>query len=66
MGHPIFQLAKTPSGSRAVRELRDYKLSSLGALRLASQTTAITTTKLNALRIRVFLFHSIIHLKLKR
>lgn len=64
MGHPILQLAKTPSGSRAVRELRDYKLSSFGALRLASQTT--TTTKLNALRIRVFLFHSIIHLKLKR
>ena len=62
MGHPILQLAKTPSGSRAVRELRDYKLSSLGALRLASQTT----TKLNALRIRIFLFHSIIHLKLKR
>lgn len=65
MGHPIFQLAKTPSGSRVVHELRDYKLSSLGALRLASQTTT-TTTKLNALRIRVFLFHSIIHLKLKR
>lgn len=64
MGHPILQLAKTPSGSRAVRELRDYKLSSFGALRLASQTT--TTTKLNALRIRIFLFHSIIHLKLKR
>ena len=64
MGHPILQLAKTPSGSRAVRELRDYKLSSLGALRFASQTT--TTTKLNALRIRIFLFHSIIHLKLKR
>lgn len=65
MGHPILQLAKTPSGSRAVRELRDYKVFSLGALRLASQTTT-TTTKLNALRIRVFLFHSIIHLKLKR
>ena len=65
MGHPILQLAKTPSGSRAVRELRDYKLSSFGALRLASQTTT-TTTKLNALRIRIFLFHSIIHLKLKR
>lgn len=64
MGHPILQLAKTPSGSRAVRELRDYKLSSFGALRLASQTT--TTTKLHALRIRIFLFHSIIHLKLKR
>ena len=64
MGHPILQLAKTPSGSRAVRELRDYKLSSFGALRRASQTT--TTTKLNALRIRIFLFHSIIHLKLKR
>ena len=64
MGHPILQLAKTPSGSRALRELRDYKLSSFGALRLASQTT--TTTKLNALRIRIFLFHSIIHLKLKR
>ena len=54
MGYPILQLAKTPSGSRAVRELRDYKLSSLGALRLASQTTTITTTKLNALRIRIW------------
>ena len=53
MGYPILQLAKTPSGSRAVRELRDYKLSSLGALRLTSQTTTITTTKLNALRIRI-------------
>ena len=36
MGHPIFQLAKNPRGSRAVRSLRDYKLSSLGASRLAS------------------------------
>ena len=54
MGYPILQLAKTPSGSRAVRELRDYKLSSLGALRLASQTTTTTATKLNALGIRIW------------
>lgn len=66
MGHPILQLAKTPRGSRAVRVLRDYKLSSLGASPLASQTTTTTTTKLNALRNRIFLFRSIIHLKLKR
>ena len=42
MGHPILQLAKTTRGLRAARARRSYKLSSLGASRLASLWRTVT------------------------